>query len=84
MQLGQAPRQRQAETGTLMRASETGVNLAKRLQCDFDFCCSQTRPGIPYLECDAALTGALHRQRDRAAGPGELDGVRQKIEENFL
>jgi len=59
------------------------VDLAKRLEGDFDLRSSHSRSGIPDFEREAAILGAVDREGDRAAGSVNLNRVRQQVEQDL-
>ena len=84
MQLGQSARQRKPEASAFMIAAEPGVNLAERLQRYLDFSLVHANAGIAHRKCDFVGPGLAHGDDDRSARLGELDGIRQQVEENLL
>jgi len=84
MERDQGLRQRQTEPYTFMPPAQRTVDLLETGQRLWDIFHGDPDTGIYNLQHEAAIGLVPGPDRNRAAGFGELDRVRQQVDENLL
>src|SRR5580704_9972230 len=82
MQLHQLLHEREADPGTLLRASLRRLDSIEALEQAWDFLVRYPDAGVGYLQRDPGAV-ALQTHGDLAE-ERELEGVRQQVEDDFL
>src|SRR5262249_40506052 len=83
VEFGERLRQGKAESGALVAAAQTAVDLAEGRHGAGDVLGSNADAAVAHLDDDPAFA-ALEAQRDLAAGRREFDCVRQQVHEDLL